>query len=168
MKGNGAVAFLPWYQWCNPEWFRQMQLVQNHRMITKKDNTCNQCDVELTHLGREKMVVILQTTFSNWLYRTKCFYFLKISQKFAPMGLMSKMQYLFQIMAWRRKGDKPLPESVMALLTDAYMCHPASMSLYYKSGLLVINDYRTERGCNLRSSKAHWYKINFMTHAGLL
>ena len=32
-------------------------------------------------------------------------------------------------MAWRRPGDKPLSEPMMALLTDAYMRHSASMRL---------------------------------------
>ena len=31
-------------------------------------------------------------------------------------------------MAWRRIGDKPLSEPMMALFTDAYMRHSASMS----------------------------------------
>ena len=30
---------------------------------------------------------------------------------------------LVQVMAWRRTGDKPLPESMLAEFTDAYMRH---------------------------------------------
>ena len=30
---------------------------------------------------------------------------------------------LVQVMAWRRIGDKPLPETMMAQFTDAYMLH---------------------------------------------
>ena len=30
---------------------------------------------------------------------------------------------LVQIMAWRRRGDKPLPEAMLTQFTDAYMRH---------------------------------------------
>ena len=35
---------------------------------------------------------------------------------------------LVQIMAWRRTGDKPLSETMIAQFNDAYMRHSASMS----------------------------------------
>ena len=38
-------------------------------------------------------------------------------------------------MAWRRSGNKPLPEPMMAQFTDAYMCHPASMILVAVSAI---------------------------------
>ena len=32
---------------------------------------------------------------------------------------------LFPVMAWRRTGDKPLPEPMMTHVNNAYMRHPA-------------------------------------------
>ena len=43
-------------------------------------------------------------------------------------SLESDKSSLFQIMAWRRIGDKPLSQLMTAYLTDAYMSHSASMS----------------------------------------
>ena len=33
--------------------------------------------------------------------------------KFVPMGTINNIPALVQIMAWRRSGDKPLPEQIM-------------------------------------------------------
>ena len=52
----------------------------------------------------------------------------KISVKFIPKGPINNFPDLVQIMVWRRPGDKPLSEPMMAQLTDAYMRHLASMS----------------------------------------
>ena len=41
------------------------------------------------------------------------------------MGPVNNTPALVQIMAWRRPSDKPLSEQ---MLTDAYLCHSASMS----------------------------------------
>ena len=48
---------------------------------------------------------------------------IKISLKFVLMSPIDKKPALVQVMAWRRIGDKPLPEPMMAQLTDAYMRH---------------------------------------------
>ena len=53
---------------------------------------------------------------------------IKISLKFVSKGLINNIPALVQIMAWRRPGDKPLSDLVMAYYTDAYMRHSASMS----------------------------------------
>ena len=37
----------------------------------------------------------------------------KISLKYAPSGPINNMSALVQIMTWRRKGDKPLPEPML-------------------------------------------------------
>ena len=39
---------------------------------------------------------------------------IKISLKFVPRGPMNNIQALVQIMTWRRSGDKPLSEPMMA------------------------------------------------------
>ena len=41
---------------------------------------------------------------------------IKISMKFVPKGPINNIQVLVQIMAWRRPGDKPLSEPMMAIL----------------------------------------------------
>ena len=44
-----------------------------------------------------------------------------ISLKFVPEIPVDNMSALFQIMAWRRSGDKPSSEPMMAQFTDTYM-----------------------------------------------
>ena len=41
---------------------------------------------------------------------------IKISMKFVPKGPINNIQALFQIMAWRSTGDKPLSETMMVSL----------------------------------------------------
>ena len=53
---------------------------------------------------------------------------IKTSLKFVSDGPINKIPALFQIMAWRRPGDKPLSEPMMVEFTDAYMRHSVSMS----------------------------------------
>ena len=53
---------------------------------------------------------------------------IKISLKFVPKGPVNNILSLFQIMACRQPGNKPLSEPILAWVTDAYMCHVASMS----------------------------------------
>ena len=50
---------------------------------------------------------------------------IKISLKFVPKGPINKIPALFQIMAWRRPGDKPLSEPMM-------------ISIYASPGLNVV------------------------------
>ena len=42
-------------------------------------------------------------------------------------GPISNIPSLVQIMAWHQSGNKPLSKAMMAQVTDAYMCHSASM-----------------------------------------
>ena len=48
-------------------------------------------------------------------------FWLKISVKFIPKGPINNIPALVQIMAWRRSGDKPLPEPMMAGL-QTHIC----------------------------------------------
>ena len=50
--------------------------------------------------------------FLEW----KCMNFNYISLKFVPRGPINNIPTLVQVMAWRRPGDKPLPESMMVRL----------------------------------------------------
>ena len=45
---------------------------------------------------------------------------IKISLKFVPMWSNQFKSALIQVMAWRRTGDKPLPELMLTQFTDAY------------------------------------------------
>ena len=50
---------------------------------------------------------------------------IKISLKFVPKGPINYIPALVQIMAWRRSGDKPLSETMMArLLTHICVTRP--------------------------------------------
>ena len=52
------------------------------------------------------------------------FYILiKLSLKFVPNGPINNIPALVLIMAWRRKGDKPLSEPMLIQFTDACMRH---------------------------------------------
>ena len=48
---------------------------------------------------------------------------IQISLKLVPKSPIDNKPALVQVMAWRRAGDKPLPEPMMTQLTDAYMRH---------------------------------------------
>ena len=48
---------------------------------------------------------------------------IQISLKVIPNGLIDNKSALVQVMAWRRAGDKTLPEPLMTQFTDAYMRH---------------------------------------------
>ena len=47
----------------------------------------------------------------------------QISLKLVPMSPVDSKSALVRVMAWRRTGDKPLPEPMMIQFTDAYMRH---------------------------------------------
>ena len=48
----------------------------------------------------------------------------------SPQGSNKTITSLFQIMTWRRPGDKPLSGTTMAYFADAYMRHSTSMILF--------------------------------------
>ena len=48
---------------------------------------------------------------------------IQISLKFVPSSPINQELALVQVMAWRRSGDKPLPEPMLTQFTDAYMRH---------------------------------------------
>ena len=60
----------------------------------------------------------------------KCIFFnendripIQVSLKFVPRTQIDNTPALVQVMAWRRTGDKPLPEPMMHQFIDAYMRH---------------------------------------------
>ena len=46
---------------------------------------------------------------------------IQISLKFVLRGPFDNKPSLFQVMAWRQTGDKPLPEPMLTKFTNAYM-----------------------------------------------
>ena len=48
---------------------------------------------------------------------------IQISLKFFPRSPIDYKPALVQVMAWRQRGDKPLPEWMLTQFTDAYMRH---------------------------------------------
>ena len=60
-------------------------------------------------------------SFKHIFMNEKCFISIRISLKFVPNGPIDNKAALVQVMAWRRTGDKPLPEPMLAQFTDAYM-----------------------------------------------
>ena len=48
---------------------------------------------------------------------------IQISLKLVHRSPIDNKAALVQVMAWRRIGDKPLPEPVMTQFTDAYIWH---------------------------------------------
>ena len=48
---------------------------------------------------------------------------IKISLNFVPNSAIDNNAALVKIMAWYQLGDKPLSESMLTRLTDAYMWH---------------------------------------------
>ena len=81
---------------------------------------------QLTHWGRNKMNATSQTTFSKCIFFNENGYiFIKFSLKYVRKGPIDNNPALFQIMAWRRPGDKPLSEPMMdSLLTHICVTRP--------------------------------------------
>ena len=48
---------------------------------------------------------------------------IQLSLKLVLKGPIDDKAALVQVMAWRRTGDKPLPEAMITKYTDAYMRH---------------------------------------------
>ena len=62
--------------------------------------------------------------FSNASYQMKRIGIpIKISLKFVPKGAIDNKSAMVQVMSWQRKGDKPLPVSMLTQFTDAYVRH---------------------------------------------
>ena len=66
----------------------------------------------------------------------KCIFFyeiipIQISLKFVLKSPVDDKPAVVKVIAWHRPDDKPLPESMMAQLTDAYMLHLGEMSLEF-------------------------------------
>ena len=76
----------------------------------------------LTHLPLDKMATVLaDDSFRCILLNENDRILMRISLKFVPRSSIDNKPALVQVMAWRRTGDKPLPEPMRIQFTDAYM-----------------------------------------------
>ena len=69
--------------------------------------------------GRHLADDIFKYIFLNEKFRI----LIRISLKFVLKVPIDNKSVLVQVMAWRRKGDKPLREPMLSEFTDAYMRH---------------------------------------------
>ena len=68
------------------------------------------------------MVDILQMTTWNAFYLIKKnVFWLKFHWSLIPEVQLTNKATLVQVMAWRKTGDKPLPEQIMTQFTNANM-----------------------------------------------
>ena len=80
---------------------------------------------------------------------------IKISLKFVPKGLINNIPALVQIMAWRRPGDKPLSEPVMARsLTHICVTRP--------QWLKIVKDLRNQCHSSYVYDNSIMDKINYI------
>ena len=75
-----------------------------------------------------------QMHFREWTF---FIFWLKFTEVF-PKDPIDNNQALVKIMAWRRIGDKPLPEPILTWITDAYMLHQGGDTLINKQGALKM------------------------------
>ena len=61
------------------------------------------------------------------IFNENCCILIQISLKSVPKYLVNNTSALVPIVVWRRTGDKPLSEPMMAYFTDTYKRHMASM-----------------------------------------
>ena len=92
-------------------------------MKTKKSHVLTRSVPCLTHLPPNKMAAISQMIFQMHFHEWKFLYYIQMSLKFVPRCQIDNKSVLVQVMAWRRTGDKPLPEPMLTQFTDAYMRH---------------------------------------------
>ena len=78
----------------------------------------------LSHLRLDKMAATLAD--DNF----KCIFLnendripIRFSLKFVPRSPIDNKPAFVRVMAWRRTGDKPLPEPMLTQFIDAYMRH---------------------------------------------
>ena len=78
----------------------------------------------LTHLPLDKMAAILADNIFNCIFLNENYRIpIHISLKYVPSSPINNKPALFQVMVWRRTGDKPLPGAMMTHFIDTYMHH---------------------------------------------
>ena len=94
---------------------------------------------------------------------------IRISLKFVPKGPINNIPALVQIMAWRRSGDKPLFESMMAsLLTHICVTRPQWVkdSIYLdprNTDVILPNMHSSESAFLCQRNAVHAIKYKWKT-----
>ena len=98
--------------------------------ISKREWT-SRMSWDLTHLPLNKMAAILADDILKCIFLNENDRIpIQISLIFVLRSPIDNTAALVHVMAWRRIGDKPLPESMMIPFTDAYMQHWGNMSYF--------------------------------------
>ena len=69
------------------------------------------------------MAIISADNIFNPIFFNELGIMIQISLKYVPRRSIGNKPALVQVMAWRRTGDKPLPEPMMTQFNDTYMRH---------------------------------------------
>ena len=69
----------------------------------------------------DTLTILADDIFKHIFFNGNIRISIQVSLKFVPKGLIDNTSALVQVMAWRPAGDKPLPEAMITLFTDAYM-----------------------------------------------
>ena len=84
----------------------ELALIDDFRVLKNVNWIAIKCVrdcVSLTNWGRDKMAVILQTTFSHFFVNENRFMLIQISSNFVARGSIDNST-LVLVMAWRRKA----------------------------------------------------------------
>ena len=85
--------------------------------------------------GRHFAADISKCIFMNEMF---CIW-IRISMKFVPKRPIDNKSALVQVMAWRRTGDKPLPEPMLTQFTDTYMQHKGEMYVVHSKDICPLD-----------------------------
>ena len=112
-----------------------------HHMVSPLDNEFNRKTIQISPSKVCRLWVVRNSintlrprqdgrhfpdnTFERIFLKENVIILIKISLKFVPKGPINNIPALFQIMPWRRSGDKPLSEPMMVrLLTHICITRP--------------------------------------------
>ena len=88
---------------------------------------------------------------------------IKISPKFVPKSPINNIPVLVQIMAWRRPGDKPLPEPMMVSL-PTHICVTRPQWVNFNGSLLNSVEVRAWRSNYILNKTIVWLIIHALLH----
>ena len=129
--------------------------------IIKTEHTCWS---HLTHLPRDKMAAISQTTFSSAFSWKKISKFLfKFHQSLFFMAQLTINSTLVQVMAWHRTGENPSPEPMLTQFTDAYITALGLMSSNLEKRHLICHHLGRSLECLILVffSRKFEFKLNY-------
>ena len=93
----------------------------------------------ITHWGRNNIAAILQTIFSYAFFFETVRISLSISPKFVSENRINNIPALFQLMSWRRPGDKPLSGPMrVSLVTHICVTWPQWVKIKCYIGLSAL------------------------------